>query len=171
MNNPWVKYSIYFIFIILLQGLVFNQVQFSGLVYPMVYIVAIIMLPVETSLYLSIAIALVLGVGVDMFSDTFGLHTSSSLLIAYIRPTILKFLRPRDGYDSVLLLSIHDMGKTWFLTFSGLLVAIHHLWFFSFEQLRFDLFFTIILKTLFSTSVTLFIIVLLQYLLYKPTKK
>jgi len=171
MNNPWVKYSVYFVFIILLQGLVFNQIQFSGLVYPMVYSIAIIMLPVETSLVLSISIALLLGIGVDMFSDTFGLHTSSSLLIAYIRPTLLKLLRPRDGYDNVLLLSIHDMGKMWFLTFTGLLVTIHHLWFFIFELLRFDLIFTILVKTLFSTLVTLFIIILLQYLVYKPTKK
>ena len=171
MNNPWVKYSIYFVFIILLQGLVFNQIQLSGLIYPMVYTVAIIMLPVETSLLLSIGIAILLGVGVDMFSDTFGLHTSASLLVAYIRPFILKVLRPRDGYDSVLLLSIHDMGKTWFLAFSAILVAIHHLWFFIFELLRFDLIFSIILKTFCSTLVTLFIIILLQYLLYKPTKK
>lgn len=171
MNNPWVKYSTYFVFIILLQGLVFNQIQFSSLVYPMVYIVAIIMLPVETSLLISMTLSLVLGIGVDMFSDTFGLHTSSSLLIAYVRPMVLKLLRPRDGYDSVLLLSIHDMGKTWFLTYAAILVAIHHLWFFIFELLRFDLTFTIILKTIFSTCITLFIIILLQYLLYKPTKK
>jgi len=171
MNNPWVKYSVYFVFMILLQGLVFNQIQFSGLVYPMVYSIAIIMLPVETSLILSIAIALLLGVSIDMFSDTFGLHTSSTLLLAYIRPSILKVLRPRDGYDNVLLLSIHDMGKTWFLAFSGILIGIHNLWFFTFELLRFDLIFTIILKTLLSTLVTLFIVVLLQYLLYKPTKK
>jgi len=171
MSNPWVKYSVYFVFIILLQGLVFNQIQFSGLVYPMVYSIAIIMLPVETSLIISIIIALLLGIGVDMFSDTFGLHTSSSLLIAYIRPTILKYLRPRDGYDSVLLLSIHDMGKKWFLTFSAIIIGIQNLWFFSFELLRFDLIFTILLKTILSTIVTLFIIILLQYLLYKPTKK
>lgn len=171
MNNPWVKYSIYFVFIILLQGLVFNQIQFSGLVYPMVYSIAIIILPVETSLLLSVSIAVILGIGVDMFSDTFGLHTSSAILIAYSRPTVLKLLRPRDGYDSVLLLSIHDMGKAWFLTFATIIVGIHNLWFFTFELLRFDLIFTIILKTVFSTIVTLFIIILLQYLLYKPTKK
>jgi hypothetical protein len=171
MNNPWVKYSIYFVFIILLQGLVFNQIQFSGLVYPMVYSITIIMLPVETSLILSIVIATILGIGVDMFSDTFGLHTSSSVLIAYVRPTILKFLRPRDGYDNVLLLSIHDMGKTWFLTFATIIIGIHNLWFFTFELLRFDLIFTILLKSILSTIVTLFIIILLQYLLYKPTKR
>jgi len=171
MNNPWVKYSIYFLFIILLQGLVFNQIQFSGLVYSMIYVIAIIMLPFSTKLTLTIGVSLILGVGVDLFSDTFGLHTSSSLLIAYLRPSILKLLRPRDGYDKLLLPSIHDMGKSWFLTFSTFIVVIHHLWFFIFEMLRFDLILTIILKTIFSSIVTLFIIILLQYLLYKPTKK
>ena len=171
MNNSWVKYSLYFIFIILLQGLVFNQIQLNGMVYPMVYIIAIVMLPFETSLVLTISISLFLGISVDMFSDTFGLHTSSSLVIGYFRPKLLSVLRPRDGYDSILLPSIHDMGKSWFLMFSTLLIAIHHLWFFSVELLRFDLIGMIIIKTLFSTLTTLFIIVLLQYLLYKPTKK
>jgi len=171
MNNPWVKYSIYFVFIILLQGLVFNQIQFSGLVYSMVYVIAIIMLPFDTKLTLTVAIALLLGIGVDMFSDTFGLHTSSALLIGYFRPKLLDLLRPRDGYDKALIPSIHDMGKGWFLLFSAILIGAHHLWFFTFELLRFDLIGTILLKTICSSVITLFIIILLQYLLYKPTKQ
>lgn len=171
MNNSWVKYSIYFVFIILIQGLVINQLQLSELVYPMIYIMALLILPFETTLLISIVISLVLGVCVDAFSDTFGLHTSSSLVIGYSRPFLLNIIKPRDGYDNSLLPSIHDMGKTWFLMYALIMLTIHHLWFFTFEILRFDLIDIILLKTIFSTFISLIIIVLLQYLFYKPTKQ
>lgn len=171
MNNYWVKYGVLFIFIILLQGLIINQFQLSGYVYPMVYIIAILMLPFETNLFLSIVLSLVLGIGVDAMSDTFGLHTSSSLLIGYTRPYFLNIIKPRDGYDKSVLPSIHDMGKTWFIMSTGIMLLIHHLWFFTFELLRFDLIDVILIKTFLSSIVSLFIIILLQYLFYKPTKQ
>ena len=171
MNNFWVKYSINFIFIILVQGLIINQLQMSGYVYPMVYIIAILMLPFETNLFVSIVLSLVLGICVDALSDTFGLHTSASLLIGYTRPYLLRLLKPRDGYDNSLTPSIHDMGKTWFLMSTSIMLFIHHLWFFTFEILRFDLIDLILIKTILSVSVSLFIIVLLQYLIYKPSKQ
>lgn len=171
MNNHWVKYGIYFIFIILLQGLVMNQFQFSELVYPMIYIIAILMLPFSTSLIISIIISLVLGVCVDAVSDTFGLHTSASLVIGYTRPYLLKLMRPRDGYDLSLTPTIHDMGKSWFLIYVSIMLIIHHLWFFIFEILKFNMIGFILLKTIFSFVLSLFVVLLLQYLLYKPTKQ
>lgn len=137
----------------------------------MVYPIAILMLPFETSLFLSIVLSLILGIGVDAMSDTFGLHTSASLVVGYSRPYLLNLLKPRDGYDNSLLPSIHDMGKSWFLMSVGIMLFIHHLWFFTFEILRFDLLDLILLKTFFSTIASVFIIVLLQYLFYKPTKQ
>lgn len=171
MNNHWVKYGIYFIFVILLQGLVMNQLQFSELVYPMIYIITILMLPFNVSLLLSILISLVLGVCVDAVSDTFGLHTSASLVIGYSRPYLLKIIRPRDGYDSSLTPTIHDMGKTWFLIYVSIALIIHHLWFFIFEILKFNMIGFLLLKTVLSFVLSLFVILLLQYLLYKPTKQ
>ena len=171
MNNTWVKYIIYFLFIVLLQGLVMNQIQFSEYFYPMIYIMAILMLPLEATLLLTIIVSLFLGVMVDSVSDTFGLHTSSSLLIGYVRPYFLKFIRPRDGYDNSLLPSIHDMGKSWFLTYVTIMLLLHHLWFFSFEMLKFSLIGIILLKTLLSTVLSLTVIILLQYLFYKPSKQ
>ena len=170
MNNRWIKYTFYFLFIILLQGLMMNQIQISELLYPMIYIMAILMLPLETSLFFTIIVSLVLGVLVDSISDTFGLHTSSSLLVAYTRPYFLKFIRPRDGYDNTLLPSIHDMGKSWFLTYIVIMLMVHHLWFFTFEIFKFNMIGTILLKTILSTLLSTTFIVILQYIFYKPSK-
>ena len=170
MIKTYLKYTLYFIFIILLQGLVINNFQISVYLYPMVYVIIILMLPVEINIYFLLVAALVVGVSVDALSDTFGLHTSSCLTIAYVRPMVLNLVKPRDGYDNSLLLSIHDMGKVWFLSYAFIMIMIHHIWFFTFEMLRFNLMGMIIIKSILSSFISLVIIVLLQYLLFKPSK-
>lgn len=170
MIKVYLKYSLYFIFVVLLQGLVFNNFQISEYLYPMAYVLVVLMIPPQVNLYTTLIISVVLGVSVDALSDTFGLHTSSCLTIAYLRPIILNFIKPRDGYDTNLTLSIQDMGKTWFFMYALIVIGIHHLWFFIFEILKFNQIGHILVKTLFSSFFSFILIILLQYLLFKPSK-
>jgi hypothetical protein len=171
MNNTWVKYGAYFILIVLIQGLVVNNLQISMYISPMIYPVMILMLPFELNVLISMLVAFVLGISVDAFSNTYGLHASAALVIGYLRPTLLNIIKPRDGYDPVLLPSIHDMGKLWFLTYAAVVRLVHHLWFFIVEELRFDQIGQILLKTIISLVFSLFFIILFQYIFYKPSKK
>lgn len=171
MNNIWVKYILNFILIVLIQGLVVNNLEFSEYLNPMIYPVMIMLLPFEVNVIVTMAVALFLGLGIDAFSNTFGLHTSSLLVIAYLRPTILNYIKPRDGYDNTLLPSVHDMGFLWFIGYTSTLLFIHHIWFFTFEILRFDLIILILGKTFFSLVLSLSLIVIFEYIFYKPSKK
>lgn len=171
MNNNWVKYGLVFVLIVLIQGLVVNNIQFSEYVNPMVYPIMIMMLPFELSAVVTMLVALLLGLSVDAFSDTFGLHASSALFIGYLRPTIMKYIRPKEGYDTSLIPSIQDMGVLWFFSYAAVMIFAHHIWFFSFEILRFDLFLLVAGKTFFSLFFSVGLIVLFQYIFYKPSKK
>lgn len=171
MNNYWVKYSLIFVLIVLTQGLVIDPMEIDEFMNPMVYPILILMLPFELSIIATLAISFVVGISVDGFSNTFGLHASAAMLIGYIRPTILKYIKPRDGYDSSLLPSIHDMGVSWFLGYSALFLFLHHMWFFSFEIFRLDLIPLVLAKTFFSVLASLGLILLLQYLFYTASKK
>ncbi len=171
MNNVSIKYGLNFILIVLIQGLVVNNMEFSEYLNPMIYPVMIMLLPFETGLLATIVISVLLGFSVDAFSNTFGLHTSSLLVVAYLRPVILQYIKPREGYDSALLPTIHDMGVLWFLGYTSLLLFIHHIWFFTFEILRFDLIVLLLGKTFFSLILSLILIVLFEYIFYKPSKK
>ncbi|WP_027418714.1 hypothetical protein [Crocinitomix catalasitica] len=170
-TNTWIIYCINFILVVLIQGLVINNIEINTYLNPMIYPVMIMMLPFELNILVTMLIALVLGVSVDAMSNTFGLHTSAALIIGYLRPTVLKLIEPRDSYDTTLLPSIHDMGKLWFLSYASILIAMHHIWFFTIEILKFDQFFFILLKTIFSSIFSLLLIILFQYIFYKPTKK
>lgn len=171
MNNAWIKYSSYFLLVVLIQGLVVNNIEINEYFNPMIYPVMIIMLPFELNILLTMLIALVLGLSVDAFSNTFGLNASAALVIGYLRPTVLNLIKPRDGYDLVLLPSIHDMGQLWFLSYASILLAIHHFWFFMIEILRFDQIGHLLIKTIASVFFSLVLIILFQYIFYKPSKK
>ncbi|MGV6860884.1 MAG: hypothetical protein ACWA41_03880 [Putridiphycobacter sp.] len=171
MNNQWVKYGVVFVLVILIQVLVLNHFEISHYIYLMIYPMVILLLPIDTNKFLLVGLSILLGVLVDAFSDTFGLHTSSIIVVAYLRPIVLSFIRPRDGYDKVNLPTIHEMGKLWFAEYVLLLLFIHHFWFFSFEVFRLDYLGIILLKTIISTLLSFVIIVILQYLFYKPLKQ
>ncbi|MFD1551496.1 rod shape-determining protein MreD [Putridiphycobacter roseus] len=170
MSNQWIQYGIYFVAFLLIQGLIINNIALSIYVYPMVYVIAIMMLPFETNVLLAMGIALIMGFGLDILSDTFGLHTSASLFLAYIRPFILKVLQPRDGYENNKLPTVHDMGYTWFLAYAFVCLILHHTWFFAFEIFRFDLIGLLVLKVIFSSLASFILIFIFQFLFYKPSK-
>ncbi|MBK7130961.1 MAG: hypothetical protein IPM74_18425 [Crocinitomicaceae bacterium] len=171
MNNRWLKYILVFILVVLIQGLVVNNMEVHEFVNPMVYPLLILVLPFELGVLTTIIIAFVVGISVDAFSNTFGLHTSATLVIGYFRPTILRYIKPRDGYDSSLFPTIHDMGVFWFFSYATLFLVIHHLWFFTIEIFSFDSILLLIAKTFFSTIFSLVLIVLLQYLFYTRSKR
>lgn len=171
MNNSWIKYGLIFILVILIQGLVVNNIEINEFFNPMFYPILILMLPFELSVFVTLIISFSLGLAIDGFSNTFGLHASATMLIGYLRPVLLRYIKPRDGYDNTLLPSIHDMGMPWFLGYASLFLFLHHLWFFTFEILRFDLFWLIIGKTFFSLLFSLALIILFQYIFYKASKK
>jgi hypothetical protein len=150
---------------------VVNNIEINEFLNPMVYPMLILMLPFELGVLATITISFILGITIDGFSNTFGLHASSAMLIGYLRPTLLKYIKPRDGYDNSLLPSAQDMGLGWFIGYSALFLFIHHLWFFSFEVFRMDLIMLILAKTFFSVIFSLMLIILLQYILYTSSKK
>lgn len=159
-----------FILIVLIQGLVVNNIQWSEYLNPMVYPIMILMLPFQLNAIITMFVALLLGLSVDAFSDAFGLHASAAVLIGYLRPSLMKYIRPKEGYDNNLLPTIQDMGAIWFLIYASIILIIHHLWFFSMEILRFDLILLILGKTILSFLFSLTLIILFQYIFYKPSK-
>lgn len=171
MNNYWVKYFIVFVLIVLTQGLVLNPMELDETLNPMIYPLLILTLPFELSILATLIISLIIGLSIDAFSNTFGLHASAAMFIGYVRPVLLRYIKPRDGYDNTLLATIHDMGATWFLAYGSLFLFLHHLWFYSFEIFRFDMIFFILAKTFFSTLFSLTLVIVLQYILYTSSKK
>ena len=100
MINSLIRYGLIFILLILLQVLVMNNIQFSGYVNPYIYVMIILLLPVEISAWLLLLISFITGFTIDIFSGTPGMHASATVLAGFARPFVLRIISPRDGYES-----------------------------------------------------------------------
>jgi len=157
-----------FLILIFLQIFIFNNINVSSLgVVPFVYIIIIILLPFETPNWLLIIVAFFLGLFVDIFSDTMGLNASATVLIAFVRPWILNSLSPRDGYEIGTFPRVYYQGLGWFLKYISILIVIHQIVYYFLESFGFSNFGYTLMKVILGSFITIFIITLSQYIVYR----
>ena len=162
-----VKYIFVFIFIVLIQTLILNNIQFSGLINPYPYILFILILPFETPRWVLLSLAFLIGISIDAFSYTLGMHAAASVLIAYMRPSVLKLIAPRDGYEVNSSPSLHFYGLSWFFKYTVILTLIHHFVLFYLEISRFSDFFITFSRVMISAFFSIFLIIISQYLFFR----
>lgn len=169
--NSVVKNIVRLFIFLLAQGLVFGQLNFGFGIHPLVYSMFILLLPFDTRPIVLMIVAFIIGVGVDFFMNTFGMHASSAVLVAFLRPAIYRQFAPRDGYDLLKEPSAPQMGYAWFLKVSAVLIVIHHLWFFILEYFKWVSWKEIIGNTILSSLITLASFILIQVFFFKKPKK
>ncbi len=129
-----------------------------------VYVALILVLPYEMPPITVLLIGFGIGIIIDIFGDTLGMHAASTVFMAFLRPTILKQLTPRNGYGQNFSFSIHETGLLWFLAYAGLLIFSHHLVLFLIDAAHYKLFGQALLKTFTSSALTLLMVVIGMYL-------
>ena len=166
MDRIWIKYITLFLTAVLVQVLLFNQVQFSGYLNPYFYVIFILLLPVSFPRYAVLLLSFILGFVIDVFSDTSGLHAASTVLLGALRTPVLTSLTARES-DQSDYPGLRQTGIRWFLIYVSVLVLFHHFFLFYLEVLSFVSFFRTLLRLLFSTFFSVFIIVLSQFLVFR----
>lgn len=164
MNNSSniLKLTLLFVFVILTQILIFNNIQISGFVNPYLYVVFIMTLPFGIARGSLLILSFAIGLIIDLFSDTPGMHACACTLVGFIRPYILKLIAFRNEYKEDVLPSIHEYGMGWYLKYSCLIVVIHHITLFFVEQFDTLFFGPTLLRILLSIISTIFFIIILQ---------
>ena len=157
------RFGLTFILLILFQVLLFNNIQFSGYVNPYVYIMFILLLPVEIPSWLLLLLSFITGIIMDLFMGSPGMHSSATLFAGFIRPYVLRVISPRDGYESGSAPSMLTYGFRWFLFYSSIIVMAHHLVLFYLEVFRFVDFFRTMGRVLLSSLVSITFIILFEY--------
>lgn len=163
MINSILRFGLIFILLILLQVLVFNNIQFSGYINPYVYIMFILLLPVEVPSWLLLILSFAIGLLMDFFSGSPGMHTSATVLAGFVRPYVLRLISPRDGYEAGSDPSMFTYGFTWFLTYALFIVIVHHTALFYLEVFRFADFFRTMLRVMLSSVFSITFILLIEF--------
>ena len=157
-----------FVVLTLLQVFVLNNVQLSGYINPYIYILFILLLPFETPKWLLLILAFLQGLTIDMFVQTPGMHASACLMMAFLRPFIISTISSKKEYEQGIQPSIQDLGLVWFSSYAAILTLAHHFVLFFAEAFRFSEFFITLQRIIYSTVISLIIIVVSQYVFYKP---
>ena len=167
MNNSILN-SIRFVVFLTLQVLIFNNINLFGYLNPYPYVLFILLYPVNSNKSVLLLGSFAMGILLDMFCNSGGIHTMSSLILAYVRPTLFKFSFGLSyEYQTV---KIADKISPERITLLLLAIFIHHFVLFFFEYFRLDLILTVLTRTLFSTLFTFTICLLILYII-KPSKR
>ena len=90
MNNS-VLNSIRFVVFLLLQLLIFNNINMFGYLNPYPYVLFILLYPVNSNKRVLLLGSFAMGILLDTSCNSGGIHTMASLVLAYIRPSLFKF--------------------------------------------------------------------------------
>jgi rod shape-determining protein MreD len=156
-----------FVVVILFQVLVMDNVMINGYMIPYIYLLFILLMPFETPRWVQLLSGFALGLAMDLFTGTPGMHTAATVLAAFARPYLLGLLAPRDGYEPETFPRIHYYGLLWFLKYTVLIVLIHHLALFYLEVFQLKFFFSTLLRVILSTILSTSTIVLSQYFVFR----
>lgn len=161
------RHLLRFIVLIAVQGLILKNVEPGFYITPFLYVLFIIQLPFELPPWLGLLICFLTGYTIDLFYDTMGMHMVACTLLGFIRPTLLKAMAPRDGYEFGQQPTMQDMGRPWFLTYAAILVGIHHFILFYVEMFSFREFFFTFFRAMISALATMLLIIVTQFLFYR----
>jgi rod shape-determining protein MreD len=164
MINRISRFSLIFILLFLLQVLVLNNIRFNGYINPYVYVMFILLLPVEIPSWLLLIISFMTGAVMDIFCGSPGMHTSATVLAGFVRPYALRLISPRDGYEPGADPSMFVYGLRWFLIYTSFIILIHHTALFYLEVFRFTDFFRTMLRVIMSSIFSTTFILLLEYI-------
>ena len=161
-----IYFALLFLFIVLLQVLVLNNVLFLGYVNPYLYIIFLFLFPLKKDRFRFLFIAFLLGLSIDIFSDSGGIHAFSTLTIAYFRLFFVKVFFSKYEVDYPFFdLSLEPFGKKF--NYVATLTLIHHFILFSFANFSFNNFSQVLINTLYSSIFTLVLYFPLVYIFSK----
>lgn len=168
MNNTVSLHIVRFIVLVLVQSLILNNINFIGYINPYIYILFILLYPINNNRLLFIFLGFILGLSVDIFLDSGGVHAAASVLIAYVRPLFLKFSFGMAYEHQTVKISASEFTQR--LIYFSLMTILHHLVLFSLEVFNTSDVLLILKKTLFSSIFTILLCALITILFSRKSK-
>ena len=170
LNKDFYINILRFVLLVLAQVFIFNKIIFGGYISPMIYPLFIILLPFETNKNFSLILAFMLGLSVDLFTGSIGLHTSATLFMTFVRPLAFSIISSNKVFENGIKPGINDLGLSWFISYTSFLVIAHHIYIFFIESFSFVEMGHTFIKAIISSLVSILLIVLLD-VVFKPQKK
>ena len=157
-------YVLSLVLVMAFQLLLLENVQLLGYLNPYYYPILILLWPLKWNRGLSIVVAFGLGFIMDFIENSGGLHTSALVLLAYVRPLLLRSLVAR-AVEEGLSVDLPTLGPSKFMTFTAMGLFTFHFWLFSLEAFAWSEFFWVLIRSLASTAVSAVMVYATQLLM------
>lgn len=169
MNNPFINNILLFIGLLFFQILIFNNINLFGYLNPYPYVAFVFLFPYRKERSALLILSFLLGLTLDFFSDSGGVHAASLLFTSYIR---LKFVRLilRKFESEYFTFKLNTISNDKLIVFFFVLILIHHFTMFSLEYFDFYAFWTILKRAILSSIFTLLVVTFGYYLFVNKKK-
>jgi hypothetical protein len=146
-----------------LQVLLFDHLHIGSLGIVMMYILFLINLPTRTPRWAEMLIGVGVGMMMDIWHSSLGIHMAACVALTFVRPILLTnaiqdIERIKDN------LSIQNIGPAEYTKCAVLLTVLHHFIVFSLEMWSIHMWWMVLLQTLVSSAMTLCVILGYEYL-------
>ena len=146
-----------------LQVLLFDHLHIGSLGIVMMYILFLINLPTRTPRWAEMLIGMGVGMMMDIWHSSLGIHMAACVALTFVRPILLTnaiqdIERIKDN------LSIQNIGPAEYTKCAVLLTVLHHFIVLSLEMWSIHMWWMVLLQTLVSSAMTLCVILGYEYL-------
>ncbi len=136
MNSTVFWNIIRFFVLLALQGLFLKRVSdgwVTGSLYINIFLypLFIMLLPLQTPRTGVLLLSFLMGISVDLFYDSLGVHAAALTAMGYSRAFFLSLFEPREGYKLNAKPTPGDLGMGWFMRYAASMLGLHLLVYFS----------------------------------------
>jgi hypothetical protein len=156
-----IQYSLMILLYLFLQIFFMRNIVLFNYAFCFIYVAAVLLLPADIDRLYLLLIAFGIGFTVDVFSNTFGMHASATVLIAYLRPFLIHYQMKSKGAERAEV-GIRAQGLGSFLFYLFPLVLLHHSMLFFMEMNHFGMILYTLIRIGASTLFTTLLIILLE---------
>ncbi len=160
-NNVYLSNTFRYFFLLLIQGLALQYIGYDN-IHIFIYPIFLMLLPLELPHGLVIFLAFLMGISIDMFYNTFGLHASVMVILSFARPLICSIMEPRGGYEVGQTLTKYSLGLRWFIRYSTIVTFFHSFFVVILEELSINWF--VIARIFISFLFSMLLIILYQFI-------
>ncbi|XWN35496.1 MAG: hypothetical protein ROO73_01795 [Roseivirga sp.] len=152
-----------FLYYITLQIVLARSIMLFHTAFCFIYVAFLLLLPWRpTGLTKLLVVGFCVGLLIDAFYDSWGLHAFASVLLIYCRALLLQLMLPVSDYEVATQPTLRNLGWKRFSLFALMLISMHHLALFALDAYDTTLVLTVLRKTAFSTLLTYIAVLLTQ---------
>ncbi len=167
-----VRNIIRFILFVFLQVYVLDVMpHLHQLVNPYIYFLFILWLPFYMKKGWVLMLGFLLGLSIDYYAMTPGLHAAAGSLVAFLRPFIINLFAPKDSTEfSYKEPSPKAMGWSAYLLYALMLSFVHNFYLLFLEWLSFGSFINFLMKVIIGTAISMLMIVIAELIFPRKLK-